>query len=86
MKQCDALVTESWDQALEMNLGAKAGLQMNDFRENEHEGPKTVRMYKRDREFEEEANTVAKKFQKVTTNTIKEMSCESHSVEPSPKS
>ena len=52
----------------------------------ETQGPKTVRMYKRDRQFVGDVNNESMRLQKHNTNTIKEMSCESQSIELSPKS
>jgi len=48
-------------------------------------GPKSVRMYHDDKN-KKNVNNEVHYYHKMATNTIREMSCESNSVEPSPKS
>ncbi len=70
--------------ALEESINAKAERQFDNFVEND--GPKSVRMYQHDRKIDMGVNNELHNLRKMATNTIRELSCESNSLEPSPKS
>lgn len=69
--------------ALEESINAKGDRQFENT--SESYGPKSVRMYQHDRKLDSVNNEVYH-MRKMQTNTIRELSCESNSVEPSPKS
>ena len=69
--------------ALEESINSKGERHFENFSENN--GPKSVRMYQHDRKMDT-VNIEVCHMRKLPTNTIRELSCESNSVEPSPKS
>jgi hypothetical protein len=69
--------------ALEQSVNLRQSQQQKEDNNKEFDGPKSVRMYNQDIR---KSNNAEHHYYKMATCTINELSCESNSVEPSPKS